>query len=330
MRILALSDTHFGYEYGRTTEAKKEQIKWGFDVFSHVLDIAKKEEVDLVLHAGDVFNRSRPKKEIISTAYSVIEDFVRSGIDFVAIPGNHDRSHLPETLLTHLSKKIRFLNKLTEVKNERLSIVGFPFESQNPVQLFNKIQSIIQRNQNRNYIVFCHQLFDGACFGPHNHIFTNRPDTIETLNAPENLLLTLSGHIHRSQSLQNDKVWYTGSIIRTSFMELVESKGFLMIDVEGDDVKVEFHKLPSYPMKVLELDIIDTIYLSSIVDNLDINPHVKTLLRLVGRQISENELKYLWAKFPAKEFPLLRFSPRYPNYPLRALFKSPQVACRGY
>ena len=267
-----------------------------------------------------MFNRSKPKKEVISRAYSIIEDFVQSGINFVAIPGNHDKSHLPETLLNYISGNPKFLNKQTELEFDELSIIGFPFELRDPIKISNKIHNIIRKNHTTNYLVFCHQLFEGATFGPHNHVFTDRPDTIKIENFPENLLLVLSGHIHRSQNLQKGRVWYTGSIIRTSFMEIVESKGFLIIDIEDNNVEIEFRKLPSYPMQVIESDISDFFYLAPKLDEIVINPNVKTLIRLTGRPLTTKELKFLWARFPARDFPLLKFSPRYPNYSLKPLF----------
>ena len=74
-------------------------------------------------------------------------------------------------------------------------------------------------------------------------------------------------------------------------------------------------------MKVYESDISEFSYLSPKLDDFDINPNVKTLLRLIGRPLTAKELKFLWARFPAKEFPLLRFSPRYPSYSLKPLFQ---------
>ncbi len=320
MRILALSDTHFGYEYGRTAQAKKEQINWGFDMFSHVLDFAKKNDIDCVLHGGDMFNRSQPKKSLVSKVYRIIEEFTRSDIDFVAIPGNHDRSRLPETLLNHYSKRIHFFNKSTKIDLDETPIFGFPFEAKQPKFVFDKIRKELINNPKQNHIILCHQLFDGASFGPHNHVFTNRPDTLKTNNFPENLLVVLSGHIHRTQSIQNNRVQYIGSLIRTSFMEVIEPKGFLIIEVEDKHVKYDFQTIPSYPMQVKELNISNTKLLASKLDDIDIESDEKTLLRFVGRNLQEKEIKFLWARFPAKEYPLLRFSPRYPNYSLRNLF----------
>ncbi|MHA1198931.1 MAG: metallophosphoesterase family protein [Candidatus Heimdallarchaeaceae archaeon] len=320
MRILALSDTHFGYEYGRTSQTKKEQIDRAFEVFSSVLETAKQKQVNLVLHGGDMFNRSKPKKGLVSKAYNIIEDFAKNEIDFIAIPGNHDRSHLPETLLNHISKRIHFMNKFTEVQFDDVSIIGFPFESRNPQSVFEKAREKLLNNPKTKYIVLCHQLFDGASFGPHNHIFTNRQDTLRTSNFPDNLLATLSGHIHRSQQIQNKKVQYTGSLIRTSFMEIIESKGFIFIDIEDNHFDVKFQEIQSLPMRVMEIDISNTEVISSKLEEMDINPDEKTLLRFMGRPLEGKEIKYLWARFSANDYPLLKFSPRYPNLSLRPLY----------
>ncbi len=320
MRILALSDTHFGYEYGRTSQTKKEQIKRTFEVFSKTLDFAGKNQVDLVLHGGDMFNRSRPKKELVSKSYQIIENFTDEDINFAAIPGNHDRSHLPETLLNHLSDKLHFMNKLSVIDFDEVSIIGFPFEAKNPVSVFNRVKEIMVDNPKRNYIILCHQLFDGACFGPHNHMFTNRSDTLNSLILPENLLVVISGHIHRAQRIQVGKVQYTGSIIKTSFMETIEPKGFLIIDVEENHIDIKFQEIQSFPMNVIEFDISDTKLLSSKIDEEEIIKEEKILLRFVRRALEEKEIRFLWARFPAKEYPLLKFSPRYPNLSLRRLY----------
>ena len=78
--------------------------------------------------------------------------------------------------------------------------------------------------------------------------------------------------------------------------------------------------VPSYPMKVFEIDISKTNLLSDEINDLDIDFREKTLLRFIGRNLKERELKFLWARFSAKTYPLLRFSPRYPNYVLQQLF----------
>ena len=44
-------------------------------------------------------------------------------------------------------------------------------------------------------------------------------------------------------------------IERTSFLEFIEPKGYLMIDIESNFIQVEFHTLTSLPMSIIELPV---------------------------------------------------------------------------
>ena len=203
MRVLALSDTHFGYMYGKTANARKQSIENMFRAFERTLEIAQNRDVELVLHGGDMFNRSKPPKEIISKAYKIIEKFTETGIKFIAIPGNHDKSNLPETLISHFNKDLYLVNKLERLDFDEISILAFPFELEDPKRMLKKLRGEIEKHPKTSFIVLCHQLFNGAKFGPHQFTFRNRKDTLLTQMFPKNARLFISGHIHRSQKLQN-------------------------------------------------------------------------------------------------------------------------------
>ncbi|MFW9852790.1 MAG: exonuclease SbcCD subunit D, partial [Candidatus Thorarchaeota archaeon] len=288
MRILATADSHFGYIYGRTAQAKNLITQHFFDSFENLLNIARKEKADLVLHGGDFFNRSKPKKYCFAKAFNLIAKLSDDEFNFVAIPGNHDRSYLPDTLLSHFRKNIFFLNSFSIIEIDDITIIGFPY-SNDPISIMKKISRYAKNNPSKRIIILCHQLFDGATFGPHNYVFTKRFDTLLTYNLPRNIKFVVSGHIHRAQSLQNNKVFYPGSIGRTSFMEIVEPKGYLIIDVEDDFHSTEFCEIPSIPMEVKEVEIHKSAPLSSELEKIEIDPNVRFLLRLVGRILTENE-----------------------------------------
>jgi len=325
MRVLALSDTHFGYMYGNTARARKQSIKNMFTAFERTLEIAQNKNVELVLHGGDMFNRSKPPKGIISKAYKIIEKFTETGIKFVAIPGNHDKSNLPETLLSHFNKDLYLVNRLTRLDFDEISILTFPFESEDPKRALKKIREEIEKHPQKSFIVLCHQLFDGARFGPHQYTFRNRKDTLLTQLFPNNAKLFISGHIHRSQKLQDDRVVYTGSTERTSFMEAIEPKGCLVIDFEKNFENVEFIELPSENMTVKEVDIKDSKMISSNLDSLEIKSDVRTQLRLIGRELSQEEINFLWSYFPSKEYPLLTITPRRPLVKLKPLYSNSYI-----
>ena len=325
MKILATADSHFGFLYGRTSESRMISTERMFQAFENVVDFAIRNGVDLFLHGGDMFNRSRPRKKIISKGYELITKLTDQEIPFVGIPGNHDRSSLPETLLSHFDDHLYFLNKTSCVKIDSISVIGFPFIARHPKYVFREVARKANLTPEETFIVLCHQLFDGAVFGPHQHIFTNRSDTLDTSILPNNVKLVISGHIHRAQSLQNGRIFYTGSLERTSFMEIIEPKGFLLIELDKVSPNIEFVETESSPMAVIELEIGESESLSPQLDSIEVEANVKTLIRIVGRKLSPNEIKFLWAKFPAKEFPYLTFSPKKHDIKLKSLYRDTNI-----
>ena len=325
MKILALSDTHFGYEFGRTSSAKKKITESMYRAFEVSLENARKKKVDLILHGGDMFNRSQPLKKIIARAYKILYTALDDDITFLGIPGNHDKSILPETLLSHFNKNLKLENKFAINTFEEIAIISFPFEVHNLTNILQKIRKLANDNPRKKYLVLCHQIFDGAMFGPHNYIFRNRKDAIKIDDFPSNVILFVSGHIHRNQTLKGERVCYTGSIERTSFMEFGEKKGNTIIEIEDDKFNLEFIEIPSFPMDVFEIDISDERKLSNKLDTISVNRENRTLVRLCGRELDEREVKFLWSYYPAKEFPYLSFSPKRSEISLRCIYSRTDV-----
>lgn len=325
MKILATADSHFGFQYGRTSEARRITCERMFDAFGRMFEIAKDNEVDLILHGGDMFNRSQPKQSIISKAYGLLERILDHDIQFVGIPGNHDRSILPETLMSHFNKNLHLLNRFSKIKMDQIAVIGFPFEARNPKSILDKIALESQRNPEESIIILCHQLFDGAVFGPHMHKFTNRRDTLDSSILPKNVKFVVSGHIHRAQTLQKNRVYYTGSLERTSFMEIVEPKGFLLIDIEEGFYKIDFIEIDSFPMDIIEIELERDALISSCLNKIRIEDNIRTQIRFTGKKLSEKEIKFIWANFPAKDYPYLTFSPKKPNIKLRSLYSETSI-----
>jgi DNA repair exonuclease SbcCD nuclease subunit len=115
-------------------------------------------------------------------------------------------------------------------------------------------------------------------------------------------------------------VFYTGSLERTSFMEIVEPKGYLLIELEDDFVNVQFQKIKTTPMEVIELDITNEKQISKKIDQHFPLSNIRTQLRFFGRSLTEEEIRFMWTYLPAKEFPYLTFSPRIPTHKLRKLY----------
>ncbi|MFQ5978334.1 MAG: exonuclease SbcCD subunit D [Candidatus Heimdallarchaeota archaeon] len=321
MRILAVADTHLGFKAGRTSTARETIYKHVFDAFEAVLKTARSEKVDTVLHAGDLFNRSKPTKKIVAKAYGLIESLLTDDIGFIVVPGNHDRSHLPPTLLSSLFEHGNFVGRMTKIDLGDVSIIGFPYDSKMPGRSFSKAGKIAASLGNQPSIILCHQLFDGATWGPHQFRFTNRKDALRVSGIPNQVQLVVTGHIHRAQALQGNLAVYPGSLERTSFAEVIEPKGYLLINIDSDGHEVAFQKVDTFPMDVLELDIG-----KSIIDHSKIEEKLATfsgrmMLRLTGRSLTLEESVGLFKSFPATEWPFLTIAPSAPKRFLRPLYR---------
>jgi DNA repair exonuclease SbcCD nuclease subunit len=96
----------------------------------------------------------------------------------------------------------------------------------------------------------------GATVGPADFTFTTASDVIRLRDVPPEFSAVLSGHIHRHQVLMRDleqralraPVLYPGSIERTSFAEVGEPKGFMVVRFSEGELEWEFRRLPARPM----------------------------------------------------------------------------------
>jgi DNA repair exonuclease SbcCD nuclease subunit len=103
IRILLCADTHLGFD--EPIRPRVERRRRGpdfFDNFQRVLDSARDRRVDLVVHGGDLFFRSRVPPAIVDRVYRMLLSFAGGGIPLLIVPGNHERSVLPQSLfLSH-------------------------------------------------------------------------------------------------------------------------------------------------------------------------------------------------------------------------------------
>lgn len=80
------ADTHLGYTQYNHPERQADYL----DAFRQVVDAAIKRDVAGVIHAGDLFNTSRPGTAAIRGALQQLNRLRETGIPFLAIVGNHD------------------------------------------------------------------------------------------------------------------------------------------------------------------------------------------------------------------------------------------------
>lgn len=273
IRILFLADTHLGFDL--PTRARIQRRRRGHDFLANyatALAPALAGEVDIVVHGGDVFNRSKVPTSVAWQAFEPLARVADGGVPVFVVPGNHERGRIPQLRFArhpriHLFDRPRTFT--VDVRGTRVAIAGFPSERDDVRARFpGLVDATRWRTVDARVRLLCiHQCVEGATVGPNDYMFTTAADVIRARDLPAGFCAVLSGHIHRHQVLTRDlrggllaaPVLYPGSIERTSVAEAEETKGYMTVDLMCDVSETrpdwQFHPLPARPLVRREIHV---------------------------------------------------------------------------
>jgi len=265
-RILFLADSHIGLDMPlRGASARRRRGPDFLANHAQALEPARRGDVDLVIHGGDVFDRPDVPRDLAWQAYAPLLRAAERVPVFV-VPGNHERSVLPHAhLLAHRNVHVfdRARTYVAEVSGVRIALSGFPFVKEVRAQFAALVGQTGWRDVDADVRLLCvHHCIEGATVGPSDYTFTANGDVIRTADVPHAFAALLSGHIHRHQVLTRDlrgralavPVLYPGSVERTALAEIGETKGYMTLQCDvGAPMSWAFHPLHARPMLVAEV-----------------------------------------------------------------------------
>jgi DNA repair exonuclease SbcCD nuclease subunit len=210
----------------------------------------------------------------VNAAARSILEVAEGGVPFLIVPGNHERSKIPDFLFLEHPNIHVFERPKTFYFSKRglsVSFSGFPYEPKNVRHSFHSLlrETGFRESQTDISLLCIHQIVEGAQIGLHNYTFRSNHDVIRGRDIPGGFAAVLSGHIHRAQFLTCDlrgvplatSVYYSGSIERTSFAERCEKKGYLILTAAstgkngGKVLSHNFVTLPARPMFDVTIDV---------------------------------------------------------------------------
>ena len=86
MRILHTGDWHLGKRLEDFSRLEEQQV-----VMNEICEIADREQADIVLVSGDIYDTFNPPTEAVDLLYKTLKKLTNGGLrPVIAIAGNHD------------------------------------------------------------------------------------------------------------------------------------------------------------------------------------------------------------------------------------------------
>jgi len=207
-RFVHLSDSHLGYrQYGL-----KQRLKDWSRATQEIVDYAIQNEVDFVLHSGDLFNSNLVDHTTLIDAIKILTPLKQAGIQFFVIDGNHDRrkgsqSDTANSVLQYL-QLVDYLgpagdnlgNAIREV--DGIHIIGLGYHG---IYLRSRIENFVDQMPDTPSIILLHAAVE-------HHVAEGHPDIalseLEILR-PKAAYLAL-GHAHNKFQI-DDWIFNPGS-----------------------------------------------------------------------------------------------------------------------
>ncbi|UNH20677.1 exonuclease SbcCD subunit D [Staphylococcus epidermidis] len=268
MKIVHTADWHLG----KNLNGKQllEDQKYILTQFKQHME---KEQPDLIVIAGDLYDTSYPSKEAIGLLEETIEYLnIELKIPIIMISGNHDgRERLNYGSKWFENNQLYIRTQLENIDDPiELSGVQFftlPFATVSEVQNYFKDKQIETYQQalnecleqmsssidnNKVNILIGHLTIEGGKTSD-----SERPLTIGTVESVDMHSFRLFdyvmlGHLHHPFSINNSFIKYSGSILQYSFSEVNQSKGYRVLDIENNQLLNETF-VPLKPLRELEV-----------------------------------------------------------------------------
>ncbi len=266
IRILHTADSHIGAQLpARPRNGGPRRGDDFVNGFERVLRLAHQRSCDLVIHAGDLFNSPDPSSRALAAGAESLLKLAAGGIPVVIVPGNHERSRIPATLLL-AHRNIHILSHPQTIRfalnGMRVAVAGFPSLRNAADKRFADALAATEwpSAEADLRLLAVHETFESSVCGPAGYRFRSGDDVVERSAIPAEFDYVAAGHIHRQQTLSpatpdGPPIVYAGSPERISFAELSEPKGAVIIEAGRDGLAYEFVEHPVRPMSVWPIDV---------------------------------------------------------------------------
>jgi len=251
--VAHVSDTHLGASQFNL-KGREEDV---YEALAEVVEVAIKDNVQMLIHSGDIFNDPRPGGTALSALTDQLKKLKDKGIPVFFTLGEHDISRLPGTPSAAVFQKLGlgfYIGRGEPIVHGGVMIVGYhkyrKGEIDDLLEKLNGLDSTTSEHEGPKILVL-HQGIAEA------HKYASE---LNTNDLPKTFDYYAMGHLHdrfeKKFEALGGIVCYPGSTDPTG-VEGIETfkKGFYITDLSGSEALPEWVELKSTrPQMELEVD----------------------------------------------------------------------------
>ncbi|WAL66703.1 exonuclease SbcCD subunit D [Amycolatopsis cynarae] len=266
MRFLHTSDWHVGRTFHGTDLLAEQDA-----VLAHLADLVAGEAVDVVLVAGDVYDRAVPSAEAVQTATRALRRLREAGARLVITSGNHDSAPRLGAFAEfaaagglHLRTSVGRIGEpvLFEDAHGPVAVYGIPYLEPEPArhalgvpeakghngvlgEAMRRVrEDLAHRGPGTRSVVLAHAFVTGGQgTGSERTIAVGGVEQVggEIFAGIDYVAL---GHLHGPQTIE-PHLRYSGSPLAYSFSEAAQRKSVWLVDLDANGLaEVRQHELP--------------------------------------------------------------------------------------
>lgn len=247
MKFIHLADLHLGKKVNEYSMIDDQTY-----ILNQILDIIKSNQVDSVLLAGDIYDRSTPPIEAIKLFDYFISELHKLQVSLCMIGGNHDSN---ERLL--FASNLLKSNQIYIAPNYDGTVFHIELEdmygsiqvymlpyikpvfvrkfAEYPITSFQDamgfIMNHLQLDTKQRNVLVTHQFVTGAIESDSEELYVGGSENVDGTYFLDFDYVAL-GHLHRPQSILVDTMRYAGSPLKYSVSEVNHIKSVPIIELK--------------------------------------------------------------------------------------------------
>jgi len=266
LRFLHISDLHLGKRLENLSFIDDQKY-----IIEQIINLVESKNVDAVLMAGDIYDRSIPSIEAVNLFDDILERFFNLNVPIYIVSGNHDSVERLSFGSSILKRDNIYISNRYDGSIQKetlfddfgeLNVYLMPYISTMNVRVSNGVDvdtlndafKFIIKNANvdttKRNIIVAHQFIMNT--QDEIELFENYLGGTQKIDASmfaKTFDYTALGHIHKPYWVVKGKVRYCGSPLKYSLDE-IEEKSLTIVDIKQKG-NVSFEEIPLVPKRDL-------------------------------------------------------------------------------